>query len=96
LNRCDDMLVIHRLIKHPELKFKTLIGVEKVKDQETGGKHTEIEQPVKCEFNNGLGFVINGIDPLATFRPKEIQKQIENEILTTSEKLRRLANETPF
>lgn len=97
LNRCDDMLVIHRLIKHPELKYKTLIGVEKIKDQETGGKHTEIEQPVKCEFNNGLGFIINGVDPLANYRPKEIQKQIpDGQLISTSEKLRRMSNNLPF
>ena len=96
LNRCDDMLVIHRLIKHPEFKYKTWVGVEKIKDQETGCKHTEIDNPVVCEFNNGLGFQINGIDPLKPYRPKEVQKQIENELINTSEKLRRLANETPF
>ena len=96
LNRCDDMLVIHRLIKHPELKYKTWLGVEKVKDTETGGKHTEIDSPVVLDFNKGIGFEINGVDPLKEHRPKEVQKLIENEILSTSEKLRRLANQNPF
>ena len=48
LNRCDDMIVIHRLIKHETLKYKTWVQIEKVKDMETGGKHTGIEQPVVC------------------------------------------------
>jgi hypothetical protein len=93
LNRCDDMLVIHRLIKHPEYKFKTWVNVEKVKDTETGGKHTEIDYPVVCDFNSGLGFTINGIDPLQKHRPKDIQKTITDGIMSTSEKLR---NFKPF
>jgi hypothetical protein len=90
LNRCDDMLVIHRLIKHPEYKFKTWVNVEKVKDMETGGKHTEIDYPVVCDFNSGLGFTINGIDPLQKHRPKDIQKTITEGLISTSQKLRNL------
>ncbi len=90
LNRCDDMLVIHRLIKHPEYKFKTWVNVEKVKDTETGGKHTEIDYPVVFDFNSGLGFTINGIDPLRKHRPKDIQKTITDGIMSTSQKLRNL------
>jgi len=40
LNRCDDMIVIHRLIKHEVMKFVTWISTEKIKDIDTGGKHT--------------------------------------------------------
>lgn len=93
LNRCDDMLVIHRLIKHPEYKFKTWVNVEKVKDTETGGKHTEIDYPIVCDFNSGLGFTINGTDPLQKHRPKDIQNKITDGIMSTSEKLR---NFKPF
>ena len=98
LNRCDDMLVIHRLIKHPEHKYKTWIQVEKVKDMETGGKHTEMDFPVICDFNSGIGFQINGVDPLAPFRPNEKQMVIpkDGQIESTSDKLRRLANQNPF
>ena len=96
LNRCDDMIVVHRLIKHPEHKYKTWIQVEKVKDMETGGKHTAIDDPVICDFNNGIGFEIYGVDPLKDLRPKEVQKSIDGELMSTSEKLRRLANQTPF
>ena len=70
LNRCDDMFVIHRLIKHPEWKYSTWINVEKVKDTETGGRHTSLNEPVICNFNSGIGFEINGIDPLKNFRVK--------------------------
>jgi hypothetical protein len=80
LNRCDDMFVIHRLIKHKDMKFLTMIGVEKIKDMDTGGKHTELELPVLCEFNRGLGFTIGGIDPLKKHRPKQKLTMIEKKL----------------
>lgn len=52
------------------MKYSTWINVEKVKDVETGGKHTGINEPVMCNFNSGLGFVIGNIDPLQKHRPK--------------------------
>jgi hypothetical protein len=89
LNRCDDMIVIHRLIKHPDYKLKTWVQVEKVKDMETGGKHTAIDDPVVCSFNNGIGFEVHGVDPLTKFRAQE-PKQV---ILTmTEQKLNALNN----
>lgn len=101
LNRCDDMFVIHRLIKHPEWKYSTWINVEKVKDVETGGKHTLLNEPIICNFNSGIGFEINGIDPLQKFRAKppkqtKIQLPKDGELMSTSEKLRRMSNQTPF
>ena len=76
LNRSDDVFILHRLIKHPEHKYKTWIQVEKVKDMETGGKHTEMGVPVICDFNSGLGFEINGVNPLKEHQPKEVQKEL--------------------
>lgn len=64
LNRCDDMIVIHRLIKHPEMKFMTMIDIEKVKDRDTGGQQTELNNPLLFDYNYGLGFKIGGIDPI--------------------------------
>jgi len=64
LNRCDDMLVIHRLVKHPDMKYQTMIDIEKIKDRDTGGQQTELGMPLLFEFNNGLGFKIGGIDPI--------------------------------
>lgn len=89
LNRCDDMFVIHRLIKHETMKYVTWVGVEKVKDMETGGKHTGLNEPVYCMFNSGLGFQINGVDPLEKHRPKEVQQTIDNNFS-------RFTNQTPF
>ena len=119
-NRCDDFLVIHRLVKDPEMKYNTWVNIEKVKDMETGGKHTNLNDPVVFNFNYGIGFMVNGVDPLKPFRPKisnQFPKEIKSiidtngqssfdltnvievngkELISTSEKFRRMNNETPF
>jgi len=71
LNRCDDMIVIHRLIKHETMRFFTLINVEKIKDTDTGGKLTLMDAPLLFEYNNGLGFTNEGIDPIKPYRNKK-------------------------
>lgn len=78
LNRCDDMIVIHRLVKHPTFNKMTWINVEKIKDVETGGKHTNLNEPIFCNFGRGLGFEVGGVDPLTDLRPKKTRKQVEN------------------
>lgn len=68
INRCDNMWTIHRLISHKEMKYYTMISVEKIKDLETGGKHTPLNEPVLADFNRGLGFTIGGVDALKKIR----------------------------
>lgn len=63
-NRCDDFITVHRMLDSPTMKHFTLIYTQKIKDTETGGAITELDTPVLCEYNYGLGFKINGIDPL--------------------------------
>ena len=97
LNRCDDMLVIHRLVKHETMKYYTMIDVEKIKDQETGGRNTNLNDPVLCEFNYGLGFKIGGVDALVSVRPKRpfsspVQKQFDLKDFTEPNN----ANDCPF
>lgn len=70
LNRCDDMIVIHRLVKHPTMKYQTMIDIEKVKDRDTGGQQTEIGQPLLFDFNSGLGFKIGGVDGIKRMNKK--------------------------
>jgi hypothetical protein len=77
LNRCDDMLTIHRLTKHPQMFMFTMVDIEKVKDRDTGGKQTELNRPIMCDYNFGLGFKINGIDPIKRPSMIPIQQQIE-------------------
>lgn len=56
LNRCDDMLIVHRLVKHPDMKYHTMVDVEKVKDRDTGGSQTELNASILFNFNSGKGF----------------------------------------
>lgn len=77
LNRCDDMIVVHRLVKHVDMKYFTMIDVEKIKDKDTGGQQTELNNPVMCNFNRGLGFTIGGVDPI-----KRKQEQTKEEYST--------------
>lgn len=96
LNRCDDMFVIHRLIKDEKMKFYTMVSVEKIKDLDTGGRHTAINEPILCEFNSGHGFVVSGVDPLLKVRKtvyfKPVQTTIEG-LESFSEKIKRMNNQ---
>lgn len=70
LNRACNMLVLHRLVKSESMKYYTMISTEKIKDIDSGGSFTKIDQPLLFEFNSGLGFKINGVDPLSDLRPE--------------------------
>ena len=59
-NRPDNFITIHRLVGHPTMKYKTLIYTRKIKDTETGGEVVAIEEPIQFDYNNGLGFTLNG------------------------------------
>ena len=57
-NKADDFLTIHRITQHPTEWMITEVHVRKIKDTETGGKPTPIDQPVKFEmYNNGCAFI---------------------------------------
>ena len=57
-NKADDFLTIHRVTQHPTDWMVTEVHVRKIKDTETGGKPTPLEQPVKFEmYNNGCSFI---------------------------------------
>ena len=59
-NRTDDFLTIHRLVGHPIRNFITEVYVRKIKDTETGGRVSAIDDPLDFEFNSGLGFTMDG------------------------------------
>jgi len=78
LNRVDDMIVIHRLTKHQDMRYFTMINVEKVKNNETGGQQTLKDQPVMFEFNKGLGYKCGLDDPIKrTEGVKRVQSTME-------------------
>lgn len=61
-NKADDFIVIHRLTQHQNLWNYTMIEVVKIKDTDTGGKPTMLNEPIMMDYNFGLGFKVNGKD----------------------------------
>jgi hypothetical protein len=59
-NRVDNFVCIHRLISHDKLWMQTEIHVYKIKDKETGGRPTNLNEPLRFDWNGGLGFTIGG------------------------------------
>lgn len=95
LNRCDDMIVIHRLVKHETMKYFTMIDVEKVKDRDTGGQQTQMNDPLLFDYNKGLGFTHNGIDPINR-NTKENFTMIEEIDFNNLNKYRSSEEDCPF
>ena len=71
-NRTDDFLTIHRLVGHPLRNFTTEIFIRKIKDTETGGRVTAIDEPLDFEFNSGLGFTMDGENILNQTKKNDI------------------------
>ena len=69
VNRTCNAIVVHRMPGHPEMKYFTMVAIEKIKDKETGGDITELNNPLLFSWNSGLGFMISGQDPLKEHRP---------------------------
>lgn len=63
-NRADDFLVIHRYVADALNWMYTHVHVRKVKETETGGKPTPLNQGVLFKYEYGTGFTCAGINPL--------------------------------
>lgn len=61
VNRADDFMVIHRYIQHPTDWMYSMIHMRKVKDIDTGGRPTPIDEPIRLKsIVNNVGFEIGG------------------------------------
>ncbi|MDB2690381.1 DnaB helicase C-terminal domain-containing protein [Planktomarina temperata] len=61
VNRADDFIVIHRYKSHPTEWMYNHIIISKVKEVETGGRPTPLDEPVKFRsLPNNVGFEIHG------------------------------------
>ena len=61
VNRADDFLVIHRYTQHPTDWIQTHLHIRKVKEVETGGRPTPIDNPIVMNsIPNNVGFEIGG------------------------------------
>ena len=65
-NKADDFMVVHRLANHPEHWMWTQIHVQKIKENETGGKQTGRDTPFLIKLQaDGAGFENQyGINPM--------------------------------
>jgi hypothetical protein len=76
-NKADEFLTIHRITQHPTEWMITELHIRKIKDTDTGGRVTPIDNPVKLEmYKNGCAFVerveggARGIDPIQAWHEK--------------------------
>jgi len=67
-----------------------------VKDKETGGDTTILDQPILFDFNRGLGFTVEGINPLNgvvdTLSKLEPNKSFEEEVRERNDKQNQIDN----
>jgi hypothetical protein len=68
-NRADDFLVIHRYTSDPHDWMYTHVHIKKVKETETGGKPTPINQGIQFRYEYGIGFTCGGENPLRKVEP---------------------------
>jgi hypothetical protein len=86
-NKADDFITIHRITQHPTDSMITEFHVRKIKDTETGGRPTPIDNPVKFEmYKGGCGFIErpylggSAIDPIMEWHIKKnnlVQSEIK-------------------
>jgi hypothetical protein len=64
-NRADSVMTIHRMTQHPTEWMFSEIHVKKVKEVETGGSPTPLDEPIKLRSKKGqTGFTFGGEDIL--------------------------------
>ena len=74
-NRADDVICIHRYVSHPSDWMYSLLYVLKVKENETGGRPTPFEEPIKLRMKkSNVGFTFLGNDLLLDTSIKTIDK----------------------
>lgn len=84
-NKADDFMTIHRITQHPTDWMVTEAHIRKIKDTETGGRVTSLDNPVKFEmYKGGCAFIerredgIRNIDPIQQWHVKNgtIQQEL--------------------
>lgn len=64
VNRADDFIVIHRYVQSPHSWMYTEVHCKKIKETETGGKPTFLNEPVLFRLHNGTQFLNNRMNAL--------------------------------
>lgn len=66
VNRADDFIVIHRYTQHPTEWMYNHIHIRKVKEVETGGRPTPMDDPIRMRsLPANVGYEINGENLIA-------------------------------
>lgn len=80
-NKADDFLTVHRLTNHPTEWMVTEIYVRKVRDTDTGGRTSPLDQPIKFQrYKGGCAYCEKledgelGEDPIANWHAKRKPK----------------------
>jgi len=74
VNRADEFICIHRYTQHPTDWMYTHIHVRKVKDIDTGGRPTPLDEPIKLKsLMNNVGFEINHQSLIKQFNEKQVE-----------------------
>ena len=77
VNRADDFMVIHRYSQHPTDWMYSHLHVRKVKEMETGGRPTPMQEPIVLRSLTGnVGFSIAGRDLIKDLRGKDEQLKL--------------------
>lgn len=72
VNRADDFIVIHRYTQHASDWMESHIHVRKVKETDTGGRPTPMENPIRLRsIPNNVGFQTLGKNILTVERLKQ-------------------------
>lgn len=80
INRCDDFITAHRYTQSQTDWMYTHIHVKKIKETETGGTPTFINDPVRFKLENGTKFLCNGIDAVLEFNNQHTNNLKPNEL----------------
>jgi hypothetical protein len=75
VNRADDFIVIHRYTQHPTEWMFSHIHIRKVKDVDTGGRPTSLDEPIRLRsVRNNVGFEISEINPILDLEEFKVKK----------------------
>ena len=72
INRCDDFITAHRYTQSQTDWMYTHIHIKKVKETETGGAPTFLNEPVMFKLDSGTKFLCSGIDAVQWYKPKPL------------------------
>lgn len=89
-NKSDDFVTIHRETQDPQNWMCTQLHVRKIKEIETGGGYTPLEEPFIIKMNvNSCGFSdLNGFDPIVKWKNinnKPLEARYEEPTITPNE-----------